>query len=139
MDYLGLIYIITFFVVFQLKHFICDYLLQTQYMLGKMNTTNWQLPLAAHAAVHGFATLVILFIMLLVLGYVPFEAFILWLALLDFIAHFCIDRLKASPSLGGRYNPTQTQFWTILGLDQMTHHLCHYFYIFYFLVAVTSR
>lgn len=114
--------IFTLLVLFQLKHFLCDYPLQNQYMLGKMQATNWIKPLAAHAAVHSLATYIIT---MYFVG--PFTAILF--ALADFIIHFTIDRIKASPKLGGRWNPTQPYFWWALGADQMAHHLTHYLFI----------
>ena len=115
--------IFTLLVLFQLKHFICDYPLQTQYMLGKMQATGWIEPLATHAAVHSLATYIIT---MYFVG--PFTAILL--ALADFIVHFTVDRIKASPKLGGRWNPTQPYFWWALGADQMSHHLTHYLFIY---------
>lgn len=115
--------IFTLLVLFQLKHFICDYPLQTQYMLGKMQATGWVQPLAAHAAVHSLATYIIT---MYFVG--PFTAVLF--ALADFITHFTVDRIKASPKLGGRWNPTQPYFWWALGADQMSHHLTHYLFIY---------
>ena len=45
-------------VVFQTKHFLCDYPLQNEYMLGKFKPgSDWVLPLGAHALVHALVTL----------------------------------------------------------------------------------
>ena len=114
-------------IVFQLKHFICDYPLQGTYMLGKLRATNWVLPLAAHAAVHATATLLIAIWFSLHLAII--------LAITDFILHFTIDRLKASPNYGGRFKPDQPYFWWALGADQMAHHFTHYAFIFILLGA----
>lgn len=103
-------------VIFQTKHFIADYPLQTAYMLGKFQAyPKYILPLAAHAGVHA------LFTGLIVLAYQQYDL-VLKLVLLDFVTHFFIDRIKASPSLLGRYKPNEKQFWWALGLDQMAHH-----------------
>lgn len=109
-------------IVFQLKHFICDYPLQGTYMLGKLRATNWVLPLAAHAAVHATATFLIAIWFSLHLAII--------LAIADFILHFTIDRLKASTNYGGRFKPDQPYFWRALGADQMAHHFTHYAFIF---------
>ena len=114
-------------IVFQLKHFICDYPLQSTYMLGKLRATNWVLPLAAHAAVHATATFLIAIWFSLHLAII--------LAITDFILHFTIDRLKASPNYGGRFKPDQPYFWWALGADQMAHHFTHYTFIFILLGA----
>jgi hypothetical protein len=83
-------------VLYQIKHFACDYPLQGRYMLGKFKPGyEWILPLLAHSSVHGVATfLIALFVK-------PKSAF--WLALLDLTIHFAMDRIKASPNLLGRY------------------------------------
>ena len=109
-------------IAFQFKHFMCDYPLQNTYMLGKMGATNWVKPLAAHAAVHAIGT------MLIVLWISPILA--IALAFIDFIIHFTVDRIKASPFMLGRFKPDQPYFWWSLGADQMAHHLTHYLFIY---------
>lgn len=124
-------------VLYQAKHFVADYPLQGKYMLRKfLPTPEWILPLAAHAGVHAAFTF------LIALCVRPGAA--IWLALLDFALHFTIDRLKASPDLGGRFKPltketyptatdeqkkSNTYFWWALGADQTAHHLTHYLLI----------
>ena len=127
--------IFTLLVLFQLKHFVCDYPLQTQYMLGKMQATGWIQPLAAHAAVHAIGTFIITIIVFNPAYYLDAVTLAVILAIVDFIVHFMVDRIKASPNLGGRFNPTQPYFWWALGADQMAHHLTHYAFIFILLGA----
>ena len=122
--------IFTLLVLFQLKHFICDYPLQTQYMLGKMQATGWIQPLAAHAAVHAIGTFIITIIVFNPAYYLDAVTLAVTLAIVDFIVHFMVDRIKASPNLGGRFNPSQPYFWWALGADQMVHHLTHYLFIY---------
>lgn len=134
-------------VLYQIKHFVCDYPLQGKYMLGKFKSGNeWILPLLAHSAVHGVATLLIASLIK------PKIAF--WVALFDTVIHFTMDRIKASPNLLGRFKAlsgaeymkiqsyqapgadihpedvakiqSNTYFWWALGLDQGVHHLTHY-------------
>lgn len=114
-------------VVFQLKHFLADYIFQTQYMLGKSKTGwNFVPPLVAHAMVHAGMTL-------LIVGIIDPSPIIhskAWLALVDFGAHFTMDRIKAGPRYLGRFKDTnKPQFWWALGFDQMIHHVTHYFII----------
>lgn len=130
-------------VVFQFKHFFADYPLQNSFMLKKfLPGREFILPLAAHAGVHALFTL---FIALLV------NHNMWWVCILDFIIHFCMDRVKASPDLLGKYKvmsgneiqhlksmgvsdrPQYKEkiegnkfFWWSLGADQMVHHLTHY-------------
>ena len=107
--------------LFQVKHFVADYLLQTRYMLGKFKS-GWEFfpPLLLHASVHALVTLTICWYW----GAPP------WLCLVDLVSHFVMDRIKAGPRWLGRFNNTRThEFWVILGFDQMVHHLIHYLII----------
>lgn len=109
-------------IMFQLKHFICDYLLQNRYMLGKAGKDNWFKPLLAHSSVHSLGTLIIVSFLNIKLAFI--------LALLDLILHFIVDRIKASPYMLNRWSIDKPYFWWALGLDQMIHHLFNYIFIF---------
>lgn len=116
-------------VVFQIKHYLADYPLQNEYMLGKFDVEGWVLPLATHCSVHGAFTLIIL------APIVP-TPWAIGLALFDMIAHFTMDRIKASPFLLGMYEPSQKQYWNVLGFDQLVHHLTHYMIILITLIII---
>lgn len=119
-------WLIVLLFIFQIKHFLADYLFQGKYMLGKFKGgTEWILPLLAHASVHAAFTFVISFIFVQKLS----TAFCL--SVLDLVIHFLMDRIKASPNLLGRFKPDSKYFWWALGFDQMVHHLTHYFIIIY--------
>lgn len=127
------IILLTFFLLFlyQAKHFVCDFVLQTQYMLGKFKESGWVLPLLAHSGVHSLATFVIAIVFVGPL-------FALLLAVFDLVVHFTMDRIKASPNLGGKYNPTEKRFWQYLGVDQMVHHVTHYVIILCIVLKYTG-
>ena len=113
--------------LFQLKHYVADYVLQNRYMLGKFDAGwTFALPLATHVAVHAALTFIIC---------VAFEPSMWWLSLVDGISHFFIDRVKASPRMLGRFDRTQAPYWWTLGADQMLHHLVHYCLIYRLLVS----
>ncbi len=142
--------ILVLLVVFQLKHFLADFPLQKEWMLGKFSEDwrVWILALVAHAGVHAFGTFGIsLLFMAQTRGYPLAIGLSLGLALLDFAVHFAMDRIKASPRLLGRFKALSASefrivvqapdfywkdirsnrlFWWSLGLDQMVHHLTHY-------------
>ncbi len=137
--------IITLLILFQLKHLLADYPLQTKYMLGKFKDKGWELPLLAHVAVHAAFTFVI------ALHYVDVKKSLCF-AMIDGFIHFVMDRVKASPKMLGRFKsltaetaPTATKeqwrsnnlFWWSIGFDQMVHHLTHYA-IIWFLVTHVS-
>lgn len=116
-------YIFTLLILFQFKHFVADFMLQREYMLRK-TLAGWDflLPLSTHCFVHGAGTAIIV-------AYYKPELW--WLALLDFIIHFFVDRIKSGPRYLGRYNdPKQSIYWNIFGLDQMMHHLTHIYIIY---------
>ncbi len=102
--------ILVLLVVYQLKHFLADYLLQGEYMLGKFKP-GWAFlkPLLAHVAVHALGTFVISCFALSMLDPgIPFRAALtgsIGLAILDAGLHFIMDRLKASPAYMGRWKP----------------------------------
>lgn len=87
-------------VMFQLKHFLADYPLQGNYMLGKFKP-GWDFlkPLLAHVSIHMAFTFVIL---LLCCPWLLMYQ-IIGLTLLDGVIHFIMDRIKASPKYLGRY------------------------------------
>lgn len=117
-------------VIFQLKHFIADFPLQTSWMLNK-RLPGWSfvLPLAAHCAVHAGITLLIVLVV---------HPALWWLAVVDFCVHFVMDRCKSASHYLGRFNdPSRQSFWNCFGLDQMVHHLTHYFIIWQ--LATTIR
>lgn len=109
--------IVNLMVLFAVKHFVCDFLLQTRYMLGKFHPTEWVLPLGAHCAVHAVATFV------LTIWYVTFPQ-ALFLVAFDFVTHFIIDKVKVNLSRG--LDPkTSPEFWFLLGADQFLHSIVH--------------
>lgn len=95
-------------VIFQIKHFIADYPLQNEYMLGKFKSSGWVKPLAAHCAVQAIFTYLISFSVFYfsfnIADYLTrYHIIALSLGFLDFIIHFVMDRIKASPKMLGRY------------------------------------
>lgn len=113
----------TLLIIYQFKHYIADFPLQREYMLRKTKADwDFALPLALHCAVHAIGTLIIC---------LAFAPSLWWLGLVDFVVHFIADRLKSGPRYLGRFNDlSKPGFWNILGLDQMTHHLTHIFFIY---------
>ncbi len=143
--------VLSLLLIYQLKHFLCDFPLQTEYMLGKFKA-DWGFlkPLSAHAGVHALATF------LIALAF-NCGGLSLSLALFDFVVHFSMDRLKAGPKYLGRFKPLTSSeyqtaksvlsstsgwfgetkkekaqlrsnklFWISLGVDQLVHHVTHY-------------
>ena len=141
-------------IVFQIKHFLADYPLQNEFMLGKFKDKGWVIPLATHAGVHAWATFWVSSMFFTGTGFRGLGICIS-LALLDFTVHFIVDRIKASSKLLGRFKAlsalewnslnvhpgftdkdrmnairSNKYFWWSLGADQMAHHLTHYLIIY---------
>lgn len=118
---LNLTTLITVYLAFLVKHFLCDYPLQRQWMLdGKGRLVNWFWPLAAHAGVHALGTLLIALVV---------RPDLWWLALVDLVVHFAINRVKSHPMWGGRWHAHQAQYWWALGFDQTLHQLTHFIFV----------
>lgn len=127
-DLTGIEFVFLLLAVFQVKHFLGDYVLQTGWMVrGKSRAgPSFVFPLSIHVLVHAVMTLAIVLIV---------NRDLWFLAFLDFSVHFIMDRVKSGPRFLGRYTDTTKQsFWIPLGFDQMVHHLTHYAIIFLLLM-----
>ena len=103
----------------ELKHFLCDFVYQTKYMLRKNTAKDWYLPLAAHAGVHAGATAAVVAIPAVLLDnywLIPL------LAIGDGVLHCVIDGIKARCF---QCNVFHHRYWVILGLDQLLHSLTY--------------
>lgn len=96
---------VTLLLIFQAKHFLADYILQGEMMLGKFSRDSqvWVPALVAHCSVHVVMTICIS------LWYTHNIKQSLALGLFDFVIHFGMDRLKASPDLMGRFKPVTAE------------------------------
>jgi hypothetical protein len=104
-------------VIFLFKHLIADFFLQTSWMAnGKEQERGWFPPLLAHVSVHAAATGIIFAVLAPV--YV-------WMAAVDLVVHFGIDRAKGLLNRAFDTDPTKTGFWWLIGIDQTLHHLTH--------------
>lgn len=127
MDFVSLEWVFSLIVIFQIKHFLADFVFQNVYMLRK-GSPNWDfvIPLGIHAGIHAaFSLPIILYV----------NPSLWYLFLLDFVVHFITDRLKAGPRYFGRYDDLSSKaYWILFGADQMVHHLTH-IYICWILVT----
>jgi hypothetical protein len=108
------------YALFRVKHLVGDSFLQTCWMARGKGSASWALPLLAHAGVHGLGTAAI------ALAVAPA---LWWLGLVDLVVQGAVDRLKAMPSLGGRWQPGEPAFWWAFGLDQEAHRLTHFAFV----------
>lgn len=101
---------------FIIKHFICDFLLQTPYQIQNKGRYG-HLGGLLHAAIHGVGTFAVCCVL----------ALPVWLAAIDALAHYHIDWLKDHANGKWRLSPTHRPagFWWLLGFDQMLHYLTY--------------
>jgi len=114
--------LIFLYIAFRLKHYACDFLLQTDWMAltkGKPGIEGYR-ALFTHTAIHAAGTLLIVLV---------FAPTMWWLAPVDFIIHSLIDRTKGLYTFNKNWKPTDTIFWWTFGLDQEAHNATHLIYI----------
>ncbi len=106
---------IAFLFLLFLKHYIIDFILQTDAMV-KSKGIYGNKDGILHSVQHAIGTLIVssLFI----------ANPIIWvcLALFDFVAHYHIDWIKMNY---GNRDITNPKFWNHLGLDQFAHQCCY--------------
>jgi Protein of unknown function (DUF3307) len=105
-------------VVFQIKHFLCDFVLQNSYQIRNKGIYLHRGGLI-HAGLHSLGSLPAL----LIITQLP------WLvaALLfgEFVIHYHTDWAKARIDNALRLNDTNTLYWTIFGSDQLIHQMTY--------------
>lgn len=107
-----------------IKHFICDFPLQTFPWIFLNKGRYCHLGGIVHAAIHGIGTALVLSFFL--------ESNIWLFALADFLIHYHVDwfKMKLNHRLG--YTATNGNgFWILLGLDQLAHHLTYFAIVYY--------
>lgn len=99
-----------------LKHFICDFLFQTNWQA--MNKGRYAHPAGlVHTGQHVIGTAVVLFGLPLSLyaGILVVEA----------LVHYHIDWAKDRLTRAAGLTPANHMFWTGIGFDQLTHHMTY--------------
>jgi hypothetical protein len=105
--------------VFQVKHFVLDFLYQPPYQWKNKGTFGHPGGIL-HAGQHAVMTFCLL------LGFTGGSLIALWLALAEFVAHYLIDWGKMNLNKKMGWGPTtHEQFWQLLGFDQLLHQLIY--------------
>lgn len=112
------------------KHFVCDFPLQSHPFLYSHKAEYGALGGITHALIHGVGTLVVLFL----LPDIDAQTVLLFAAI-DSLIHYHIDWAKMSLNKKMGWGPTNSEkFWMLLGFDQFLHHLT-YVLIAYWVMA----
>ena len=120
-------YIITF-ALFTIKHYICDFPLQTERHLKKItgNTIEQHYALLDHSGIHAIGTMIAASVTVFWINDYPITAFVLVVivaGLVDGVLHYMIDLWKVESSKN--LSPKDREFWLLLGQDQLFHSLVY--------------
>ena len=122
--------ILLLYIAFRLKQYICDFVLQTDWMAltkGKPGKEGYK-ALFSHTLHHGIGTAIISLI---------FAPALWWLGVVDFIVHSVVDRTKGVITNKKGWSYRDRGFWWSFGLDQEAHNYTHLAYII-FIVSVAG-
>lgn len=104
--------------ILQLKHFVCDFLLQNEYQLT--NKANYGHPGGVlHAGVHSLASLPA------VLLFGPPAALVGAIVIGEFVAHYHLDWLKGRIDRRYHWTTTDRPYWAVFGADQLLHQITY--------------
>ena len=104
------------FFILQVKHFIADFVLQTDRMVYEKGIYAARYGIY-HSLIQALGTFLAFAWMHPALGVVT--------AFVDFIAHYHIDWAKININKKYNYTPADHKFWFWLGLDQLAHQLTY--------------
>lgn len=110
--------VLTLFVVLQIKHFICDFPLQTRYQV--VNKGTYLHPGGIlHAGIHAIGTLPVFLIVT--------PTLIVGAAILvgEFLIHYHLDWGKGRIMKATGWTNGQAPYWWAIGFDQLAHHLTY--------------
>lgn len=122
--------IILAFVLFQLKHFVIDFVLQTPYQFQNKGTYGHPGGLL-HAFLHGVGTAAVIAAVVH-----PINLTLLAMVFVaDLLIHYHVDWAKVNINKAKGYGPnTHNQFWILLGIDQLAHQLTYALIIYFALI-----
>jgi len=114
--------IVFLYLAFRAKHVTGDFLLSSWSARDKSKPFDKGgfKALCIHVGIHAAGTFLVMMI---------FAPQFWWLAVVDFVIHFWIDKGKAvlNNKMGWTYN--DNAYWRLFGLDQEAHNLTHLAYI----------
>ena len=116
------------FVGLELKHYIADYFLQPGWMLGGKGDFG-KAGGYAHAGVHAALTALVL-----LLAGTPLP-WLCGIVAAEFVVHYLLDYSKIHYSRGVHVDTQPRRFWSLHGLDQITHQLTYAAIIYAVLVS----
>lgn len=123
-----LVDILYLYLAFRAKQLTGDFLLSSWSARDKSKPFNKGgfKALCIHVGVHAACAFIVLII---------FAPQFWWLAIVDFVIHFWIDKGKAelNNKMGWTYN--DNAYWRLFGIDQEAHNLTHLAYIIFIVLS----
>jgi Protein of unknown function (DUF3307) len=109
------------YVAFVGKHFLADFILQSDEMSrGKLQSHGWLVPLLTHAASHAMLTLGLALLI---------KPAFWWLGIVDLVVHATIDWCKARVTHAFDLTTSSRNWWWAMGADQALHQLTHFTFV----------
>jgi Protein of unknown function (DUF3307) len=109
--------------LFQIKHFLCDFVLQTGWQVRHKG--DYLHPAGfVHAGLHALGSIPAV----MVLTKAP--AAIAFIILIEFIIHYHVDWLKVRVDQALKLNHQNQMYWVIFGIDQFIHQLTYLAIVF---------
>ena len=124
------LFLLTLFII---KHFVCDFPLQSVWMAANKGTYGHRGGLA-HIGVHALGTFFILIVFAQATEIFFAPTLFLMIFLFEAVVHYHTDWFKMN--LNKMMNWTcdkSSEFWILLGVDQLIHYLSYVFMVWYLL------
>ncbi|KKL44413.1 hypothetical protein LCGC14_2365920 [marine sediment metagenome] len=122
--------LLTFFVV---KHFVCDFPLQTVWMATNKGTYGHRGGLA-HVGVHALGTFFILTVFSQTTEIFFSSGPFLMILLFEAVVHYHMDWFKMWFNKRKCWTcDKSSEFWNLMGFDQLVHYLTYVFMVWYLL------
>lgn len=102
------------------KHFVCDFPLQSHPFLRDHKGEYGALGGISHALIQGAGSLIVF----VLLPEIDIET-ALKFAALDVVIHYHIDWLKVQVNKKMKLGPNSNGFWILFGFDQLVHHMTY--------------
>lgn len=104
----------------QIKHFLADFVWQTDQMLREKGIYGSRAGIY-HSGIHASGTFLIFTLLHPILGIIA--------GLIDFVAHYHIDWTKVKINGNRNFTPKDKEFWFWFGLDQLAHQITYLFLV----------
>ena len=104
--------------VLQIKHFVCDFVIQTTYQFSNKGIYGHPGGLI-HAGLHALTSIAVFFVL------TPPLAVGVGIVVAEFILHYHIDWLKEQIVKREQWVFPQAEFWWVFGFDQFLHQFTY--------------